>query len=165
MPQWYNVVCTKLHPMQTAPAVPTILTIDQSFAIMLSSWDAYRCLTATQCWCLMCTNVVVFVEVDCLSSSFAFRQGWTLCFHFELSDFQILKMAHSSSTTYSNFLWSLGKSKQNPNCQCSNAATCKTWAQLPKFWFKFEKFGTGKKLSSLWYFKVSSLKSLARGKN
>ena len=155
MPQWYNVVCTKLHPMQTAPAVPTILTIDQSFAIMLSSWDAYRCLTATQCWCLMCTNVHVFVQVDCLSSSF----------HFDLLDFQILKMAHSSSTAYSNLLWSLGKSKQNPNCQCSNAATCTTWAQLPKFWFKFEKFGTRKKISSLWYFKVSSLKSLARGKN
>ena len=155
MPQWYNVVCTKLHPMQTAPAVPTILTIDQSFAIMLSSWVAYRCLTATQCWCQMCTNVHVFVQVDCLSSSF----------HFDLLDFQILKMAHSSSTAYSNFLWSLGKSKQNPNCQCSNAATCTTWAQLPKFWFKFEKFGTRKKVSSLWYFKVSSLKSLARGKN
>ena len=127
------------------------------------SREMQRWSTATQCWCLMCTNVMLFVQEDCLSSSSAFRQGWTLCPHFDLSDFQILKMAHSSSTTYSNFLWSLGKSKQNPNCQCRTAATCKTWAQLPKFWFKFEKFGRREKISSLWYFKVSSLKSLARG--
>ena len=118
------------------------------------SREMQRWSTATQCWGLMCTNVMVFVQEDCLSSSSAFRQGWTLCPHFDLSDFRILKMAHSSSTTYSNFLWSLGKSKQNPNCQCSNAATCKTWAQLPKFWFKFEKFGTRKKLDPALIFQI-----------